>query len=255
MSILEKSYHDNFTMTPNHIINNEEISLKAKGLYTFMASKPDGWVFSLNGLESQLKESRKSILNIMDELMQGRYLDKIKKRENGRQAANAYVLHAEPEAVTKVKSQTTEVPCNSNSDTNNKEEKPKEIHENEKPENESVIPIASDIGAKKNKEVKQEDEVLPKEDGLEEQEIDSTVDGIVTFIDMKKFLISNKKNIETGKHRQFRFLGAYVSISDKSIPYFRSGTQRSLTFEESDKFYKAMLLDKNHVLSVIKKNE
>ena len=93
MSILSKSFKCNFTQVPNEIINDKNVSLKAKGLYLYMVSKPDNWEFSLNGLTSQLQESKPAILRILDELIKCGYLEKIKNRINGRQALNDYILH------------------------------------------------------------------------------------------------------------------------------------------------------------------
>jgi len=96
MSILEKDFKSNFTQIPNSVLNDKTLSYKAKGLFAFMVSKPDKWEFSLNGLVSQSKETRQSILNIMNELIESGYMTKIKNRINGRQATNNYKLHLEP---------------------------------------------------------------------------------------------------------------------------------------------------------------
>jgi len=96
MSILTKSFKIDFTQVPNEIINDFNVSLKAKGLYLYMVSKPDNWEFSLNGMESQLKESRSAILRIIDELCNLGYMDKIKNRIGSKQAVNDYVLHLSP---------------------------------------------------------------------------------------------------------------------------------------------------------------
>lgn len=96
MSILEKDFYSNFTQVPNTITNDNKVSFKAKGLYLYMVSKPNKWEFSLNGIASQSKETKQSILNIMKELIKHGYMTKIKKRTNGRQATNDYKLHLEP---------------------------------------------------------------------------------------------------------------------------------------------------------------
>jgi Helix-turn-helix domain len=57
-----------FTIVINKIINYELLSLKAKGLYLFIASKPTGWNFSLGGIASQNKESRDAIRTGIQEL-------------------------------------------------------------------------------------------------------------------------------------------------------------------------------------------
>jgi hypothetical protein len=67
---------------PNTLLNDKHISLKAKGLYTFMESKAGGWVFSASRLEKLLKESRKSILTAMSELKDNGWLS-YKKNKDG----------------------------------------------------------------------------------------------------------------------------------------------------------------------------
>jgi hypothetical protein len=97
MSILSKSFKCNFTQVPNEIINDKNVSLKAKGLYLYMVSKPDNWEFSLNGLTSQLKECKDSIIVIINELVKCGYLQKIKNRnDDGTQSMNDYILYETP---------------------------------------------------------------------------------------------------------------------------------------------------------------
>lgn len=96
MSILRKSFKINFTQVPNEIINDKNVSLKAKGLYLYMVSKPDNWEFSFKGMSSQLLESIPAIMRIIDELVKYGYMQKIKSRVNGRQSTNDYILHESP---------------------------------------------------------------------------------------------------------------------------------------------------------------
>lgn len=96
MSVLSKSFKCNFTQVPNEIINDKNVSLKAKGLYLYMVSKPDNWDFSFKGMSSQLLESIPTIMNIIDELVKFGYMQKIKSRVNGLQSSNDYILHEKP---------------------------------------------------------------------------------------------------------------------------------------------------------------
>lgn len=57
-----------FGQTPNDLLNDSKISLKAKGLYGFMQSKPDNWEFSINGLKAELKEADDAIRSGLKEL-------------------------------------------------------------------------------------------------------------------------------------------------------------------------------------------
>ena len=96
MSKLSKSFKCNFTQIPNEIINDERVTLKAKGLYLYFASKHDNWDFSLLGMTRQLKESKTAILNIIDELCKFGYMTKTKTRNGNFQGYNDYQLHETP---------------------------------------------------------------------------------------------------------------------------------------------------------------
>lgn len=78
--ILKKEKHP-WGSAPNVLLNDQSISLKAKGLYAFMDSKNDGWIFSASRLEKLLKESRKSILTAMSELKDNGWLSYQKNRD------------------------------------------------------------------------------------------------------------------------------------------------------------------------------
>lgn len=63
-----------FGTAPNTLLNNKDISLKAKGLYAFMDSKPETWDFSIKGISSQIKEQYEAIKTALDELVNAGYL-------------------------------------------------------------------------------------------------------------------------------------------------------------------------------------
>jgi len=96
MSILIKQIENNFTQVPNAIFVDKKVSLGGKGLYSYFISKPKKWEFSLNGLESQLKESKPTISNKIKELIERGYLKKIKNRKNGKQDTNSYLIFDKP---------------------------------------------------------------------------------------------------------------------------------------------------------------
>jgi len=60
MSKINK-YTTGFTTLPNDLLNDESITFKAKGIYAFLNSKPDGWVFSVDRISKQTLEGRDSI--------------------------------------------------------------------------------------------------------------------------------------------------------------------------------------------------
>ncbi|WP_281321990.1 helix-turn-helix domain-containing protein [Flavobacterium aestivum] len=76
-----------FGMVPNTLLNDNKISLKAKGLFAFMQSKPDGWNFSVDKIAFQCKEAKSSISEGLKELENFGYL--IRKKQ---QTGNGFVV-------------------------------------------------------------------------------------------------------------------------------------------------------------------
>jgi hypothetical protein len=72
-----------FTMVANEVLANPEISLKAKGLYAYLFSKPDGWQFSAARMVKECRESRPTLLAVLKELETHCLLQR-KKHQNGR---------------------------------------------------------------------------------------------------------------------------------------------------------------------------
>jgi len=72
-----------FTMVANEVLCRKDISLKAKGLYAYLFSKPDDWDFSADRIAYECKEGRKGILTTLQELKASALL-KTTKQPNGR---------------------------------------------------------------------------------------------------------------------------------------------------------------------------
>ena len=67
-----------FGAVPNELLNNPDISFKAKGLYAYLNSKPDNWDFSIEGIAAQVKEGIDSVRAGIHELEKYGYLKRIK---------------------------------------------------------------------------------------------------------------------------------------------------------------------------------
>lgn len=57
-----------FCMTPNDLINDINITAKAKGIYAFMDSKPEGWNFTIQSMSKQMAEGADAITGALKEL-------------------------------------------------------------------------------------------------------------------------------------------------------------------------------------------
>ena len=85
-----------FTVMSNYHLRDKSLSLKAKGLLSFMLSLPENWDYSTNGLVAICKESRDAIKSTLDELKKNGYLVIEKVRgEKGLYEYN-YIIHEKP---------------------------------------------------------------------------------------------------------------------------------------------------------------
>jgi hypothetical protein len=82
--------------TPNDLLNNKVISLKAKGLFGYIQSKPDGWNFSVKNIAKQNKESLSAITSGIKELESFGYLERVKYQNEKGHWGIEYILHDIP---------------------------------------------------------------------------------------------------------------------------------------------------------------
>ena len=85
---------NNYGTTPNEILNHPEISLKAKGMFGFLQSKPPEWKFSTERIALQLKEGEKSVRSALQELEEFGLLKRklMPKGSDGKWTGYDYIL-------------------------------------------------------------------------------------------------------------------------------------------------------------------
>jgi hypothetical protein len=74
MAIIRVNKNKDFVVMSNYHFKEKEMSLKAKGLLSEMLSLPDDWDYSIAGLVAINKESKNTIVSILEELKQYGYL-------------------------------------------------------------------------------------------------------------------------------------------------------------------------------------
>ena len=97
MSVVRCEKDRNFTVMSNYHLQNKTLSLKAKGLLSFMLSLPDDWNFSISGLCAVCKESNKAIKSTLDELKEHGYLVVNKVRDTRGQYVYDYIIIENPD--------------------------------------------------------------------------------------------------------------------------------------------------------------
>lgn len=109
MAVFKVEKTKNFTIVSNHHLQNKNLSLKAKGLLSYMLSLPNDWDYSLAGLVANSKESKTSIRNTLNELKENNYLSVTKLYPNQTESKKIeYVIYEEPHLELDIQKQDTE---------------------------------------------------------------------------------------------------------------------------------------------------
>ena len=82
-----------YAQVSNTIAGDPYISLKAKGLFLFMESKPDGWNFTIRSMAKQIKDGVDSISSALKELKKYGYVIYYKQKDG----TGIYELIDEPD--------------------------------------------------------------------------------------------------------------------------------------------------------------
>jgi hypothetical protein len=109
MNNVKNNISKNFTIAPNELINNNQITDRARFLFIYLSSKPDDWVFYNRQLSNALNYSIDTLRKYLKELVISGWMTKEKqKRIYGKFTSNTYVLNSEPVMI---------LPCRKNTDT------------------------------------------------------------------------------------------------------------------------------------------
>ena len=85
MAIIRVPKVNNYTVMSNHHLLNSALSLKAKGLMSYMLSRPDDWDFTIDGLARLNKEGTDAIGRILRELEAQGYITRHRVRNKSGQ--------------------------------------------------------------------------------------------------------------------------------------------------------------------------
>ena len=92
---------NNYTVMSNHHLLNPALSLKAKGLMSYMLSRPDSWDFTIEGLARLNKEGADAIGRIIRELEANGYITRVLVRNKaGKFADMEYNILERPRDMT-----------------------------------------------------------------------------------------------------------------------------------------------------------
>lgn len=85
-----------FWVIPNQLLNNKDVSWKAKGLYWYLQSKPDNWDFAVNRICIDWKDWEKWVRSWIQELEKIWYLQRNKFKDAKWKWDIEYILYDTP---------------------------------------------------------------------------------------------------------------------------------------------------------------
>ena len=86
-----------YTVMANHHLRNKALSLKAKGLLSYMLSLPEDWNYTLSGLATSCKDGLDSVRQAVSELESHGYIVRSRIRDaRGRLRDTEYVVYESP---------------------------------------------------------------------------------------------------------------------------------------------------------------
>ncbi len=70
-----------FTQVANSVLNDQKLSWKAKGIFAYLYSKPEGWDFSGHRIKNDGSDGKASVFSAIKELEESGYLKREKKKD------------------------------------------------------------------------------------------------------------------------------------------------------------------------------
>lgn len=110
MAKIKKVYQKNFTTVDNTVLNDETVSWKAKGLFTYLWSKPDNWNYSVKEVSKHAKDGRDSTSDGVQELEDHGYLKREQVNEKGSFGSSVWTLAERPIFKKQSKKEDQETP-------------------------------------------------------------------------------------------------------------------------------------------------
>ena len=111
MAVFKIGKKQNYTVMSNYHLRDKNLSLKAKGLLSFMLSLPEDWDYSLSGLVSVLKEGESAINATLKELKENGYIriDKLLPNQTeSKKIEYIYNIYEQPMEYQDIEEQTVE---------------------------------------------------------------------------------------------------------------------------------------------------
>lgn len=96
MATFRVSKNSNYSTISNAFLNDEQLSWKAKGLLTWLLTRPDNWKIFSKDLQTRSTDGRDSTNSAIEELIKNGYIERISIREKGIYRGYDYTVYESP---------------------------------------------------------------------------------------------------------------------------------------------------------------
>ena len=97
MAVFRTVKNKNYTVMSNYHLRDKNLSLKSKGLLSFMLSLPEDWKYGLKGLDAVSKDGIYVIRNCVKELEKYGYVQRCMARNaKGQMVDVEYIIYEQP---------------------------------------------------------------------------------------------------------------------------------------------------------------
>ena len=205
----------NFQVIPRELIFDNSLSDRARFVYCFMASKPDGWDFLLNPMAKELGYSVETLRKYINELIDGGWLKKGEQNNDGKFGAVVYTL------LSTKKADIEEIPTRKNTDTEKSRHGENPTQYNKDNEEKKDLPKKEGI-----------DKSIPKKKA--DNDVDEFVDRMYALYPAK----CPKRGTYLGKSQKDK-----VKIKSLLKTYSESDIEFVIRWEIEQKYNKAYMLN------------
>jgi hypothetical protein len=92
MTVIRIEHQENFVTISKFVLEDINLSFKAKGLWAYCMSRPNQWHFHVSHLATVSKDGKDSVYSALKELESNGYLRRVQKNENGKFGTVEYVV-------------------------------------------------------------------------------------------------------------------------------------------------------------------
>lgn len=99
MCVIRVKQPTGFTIVYNIVLENPNLSFKAKGLWAYCMSRPDNWQFHVSHLATISKEGKNAVYSALKELEKEGLVEKVQDNTRGRFGPVDYVIYPYPKEI------------------------------------------------------------------------------------------------------------------------------------------------------------